>query len=310
MHVVNQWSGDSWTLYQADNCEVLPSLPDNSISLTLYSPPYLSLYSYSNSPRDISNSKRDEDFWTHYRIVIQQTLRLLKPGRIACVDVMNLPAMLGRHGHIGLIDFRGKLIAENKASGFIYHSEFCSFRDPLLEAVRTKSKGLMHLQLTKDSTQCRAGLPQYLLCFRKPGKNDDPVAHPDGLECFIRHYPPTTGNLAHERWRRVASPIWMDIDFTRTLNTQAARDERDVRHICPMAMDIIERALQLYSKPGDVVLDPFNGIGSTGYCALKMGRRYVGVELKDSYAAEAARNLAAACETRQTSLFDQPAEVG
>jgi DNA modification methylase len=296
-------NGQGWTVYHGDSCEVLQDFPVESIGFSLHSPPYLGLYQYSATPRDISNCRTDEEFWEHYRFVIKELFRLTKPGRIACVDLMNVPAMMVRDGYIGLKDFRGDVIREYIAAGFIWHSEHCVFKDPLIESTRTKALGLMHQQLMKDSSMCRAGIPQYLEAFRKPGKNAEPIKHDEPLKWYGQDEP-TTGNLSHERWRRYASPIYMDIDFTNTLNAAAARDDDDERHIAPMSMDLINRAIELWSNPGDVVLDPFNGIGSTGYCALKAKRRYIGIELKKSYYQQAVKNLqSVVAQERQQDLF-------
>lgn len=304
MDVIDQDVGDRWAAYNGDCVEVLKGLRDESIGMSIYSPPYLSLYTYSASPRDIGNCRTDDEFWQHYGLVIDETMRLLRPGRIVAVDCMNVPAMKERDGYIGLKDFRGDIIREHTQRGFIFHSEHCMFKDPLIEATRTKALGLMHKQLLKDSSMCRAGIPQYLLAFRKPGANTEPVAHETGLEWYGED-PPTHGNISHERWRRYAAPVWMDIDFTRTLNARAAREDEDERHIAPMALDITDRALQLWSNPDDVVLSPFMGIGSEGYCALQQKRRFVGIELKRSYYEQAVRNLRSAAQDDQISLFDQ-----
>jgi hypothetical protein len=262
------------------------------------------LFQYSASPRDLGNSRNDATFWEHYRYIIAETYRLLKPGRIVTVDCMNVPAMKERDGYIGLKDFRGDIIREHVARGFIFHSEHCAWKDPLIEATRTKAVGLLHKQLCCDSAMSRAGIPQYLLSFRKPGTNPEPIAHPSGLDYFIGEDPPTHGNLSHERWRRYASPVWDDIDFGNTLNHKAAREDDDERHIAPMSLDLIERGIQLWSNPGDVVLSPFAGVGSEGYVALKRGRRFLGVELKASYYLQAIANLTDASEEKQRSLFD------
>jgi DNA modification methylase len=288
---INQSSGESWTLYNADCVEVLDAMPENSIDHSTFSPPYINLYCYSNSPRDLGNCSSDSEFYTHFGYVIDNLFRVIKPGRIVAVDCMNVPAMKERDGYIGLKDFRGDLIREFQARGFIFHSEHCMWKDPLIEATRTKALGLMHKQLCKDSTMSRAGIPQYLLAFRKPGVNKFPVEHANGLEWFVGEDPPRTGNLSHERWRRYASPVWMDINFQNTLNVQGARESADERHVCPLALDVIERALSLWTNPGDVVLSPFAGIGSEGHVALQMGRKFVGIELKESYYRQAARNL-------------------
>lgn len=351
MNIMDQAQGENWTLANGDCIEVLNSLPENSIHLSIFSPPYASLYVYSNSDRDLGNSVNDEQFYEHFAHVVAGLHRVTKPGRIVCVDVMNIPAMKERDGYIGLKDFRGDVIREfqgNEAAemdrairhvrrraieanangdanrceklnrvafsieqelranpghkGFIFHSEHCAWKDPLIEATRTKALGLMHKQLCKDSTRSRAGIPQYLLAFRKDGENQEPVAHIDGLTEFAGENPPTHGNLSHERWRRYASPVWMDINFSNTLNARAARDHEDERHVCPMALDLIERAITLWSNPGDVVFDPFSGVGSTGYQAIKMGRKFVGSELKESYFAQACKNIESA-KANQHALF-------
>lgn len=302
MNILNQAHGDNWTLANGDCIEVLNSLPENSIHLSIFSPPYASLYTYSNSDRDLGNSVNDDQFYEHFAHVVAGLHRVTKPGRIVCVDVMNIPAMKERDGYIGLKDFRGDVIRAFQTAGFIFHSEHCAWKDPLIEATRTKALGLMHKQLCKDSTRSRAGIPQYLLAFRKDGENIEPVAHIDGLTEFCGENPPIHGNLSHERWRRYASPVWMDINFSNTLNARAARDNEDERHVCPMALDLIERAIQLWSNPGDVVFDPFSGVGSTGYQAIKMGRRFVGSELKQSYFAQACKNLESA-RANQGGLF-------
>lgn len=304
--VLNQASGDNWTLFNGDCVDVVNSLPENSLHLSIFSPPYASLYTYSNSDRDMGNSSSDEQFYRHFDFLIAGLHRATKPGRIVCVDVMNIPAMKERDGFIGLKDFRGDVIRAFQKAGFIFHSEHCAWKDPLIEATRTKALGLMHKQLCKDSTRSRAGIPQYLIAFRKDGENPEPVAHIDGLTEFAGENPPTNGTLSHERWRRYASPVWMDINFSNTLNAKAARENEDERHVCPMALDLIERAIQLWSNPGDVVFDPFSGIGSTGYQSIRMGRKFVGSELKKSYFEQAAKNIGSA-KANQGALFEMVA---
>jgi len=302
MNILNQAQGENWTLVNGDCIEVMNSLPENSIHLSIFSPPYASLYTYSNSDRDLGNSVNDDQFYEHFAYVVDGLHRVTKPGRIVCVDVMNIPAMKERDGYIGLKDFRGNVIQAFQKAGFIFHSEHCVWKDPLIEATRTKAIGLMHKQLCKDSTLSRAGIPQYLLAFRKNGENTEPVAHINGLTEFCGENPPIHGTLSHERWRRYASPIWMDINFSNTLNAKAARDNEDERHVCPMALDMIERAIQLWSNPGDVIFDPFSGIGSTGYQAIKMGRKFIGSELKPSYFEQACKNIKSARDN-QSDLF-------
>lgn len=304
MNIVNQAQGENWSLVHGDCIDVMNSLPENSIHLSIFSPPYASLYTYSSSDRDLGNSASDSQFYDHFAYVVAGLHRVTKPGRIVCVDVMNIPAMKERDGYIGLKDFRGDVIRAFQKEGFIFHSEHCAWKDPLIEATRTKALGLMHKQLCKDSTRSRAGIPQYLLAFRKDGVNADPVAHIDGMTEFYGENPPTSGTLSHERWRRYASPVWMDINFSNTLNARAARDNDDERHVCPMALDLIARALQLWSNHGDVVFDPFSGIGSTGYQAINMGRKFIGAELKDSYFVHACKNIGSA-KANQGGLFDE-----
>ena len=304
--VLNQASGDNWCLWNADCVEVVNSLPENSLHLSIFSPPYASLYTCSNSDRDMGNSSSDEQFYEHFDYLIAGLHKATMLGRLVCVDVMNIPAMKERDGFIGLKDFRGDVIRAFQKAGFIFHSEHCAWKDPLIEATRTKALGLMHKQLCKDSTRSRSGIPQYLLAFRKDGENPEPVAHQSGLEYFVGENPPVNGTLSHERWRRYASPVWMDINFSNTLNAKAAREAEDERHVCPMALDLIERAIHLWSNPGDVIFDPYSGIGSTGYMAIKTGRKFVGSELKTAYFNQAVKNICMARESHG-SLFDMEA---
>lgn len=287
-------SGRDWTVTNGDCVEVIGAMPDESVHLTVTSPPYLSLFVYSDHVADMGNCRTDAEFYEGFGFLIEQLLRVTKPGRQVVIDCMNVPAMKERDGYVGIKDFRGEVIRRFIAAGFIFHSEHCCWKDPLVEATRSKAIGLMHKQLVKDSAMCRAGFAQYLLAFRKPGANPEPVAHEHGLDAFYGERPPTSGNLSHERWRRYASPVWDDIDFSDTLNYRAGRDSADERHICPMALDLVRRALHLWSNPGDLVLDPFTGVGTTGHVALQEGRRFVGSELKSSYFKQAVANLRAA----------------
>jgi DNA modification methylase len=299
MQVIQQKHAELYSIYNADCVEVCAGLPSNSIDFTIFSPPFSSLYTYSNSERDMGNSKDDEEFFMHFGYLVDHLFRLTKPGRIVAFHCMNIPAMKERDGYIGIKDFRGDLIRCFQKRGFIFHSEHCIWKDPLIEATRTKALGLMHKQLCKDSTICRSGLPDYLIAMRKPGENAEPVAHENGLDYFMGDNPPTTGNLSHERWRRYASPVWMDIRQTYTLNAAAAREEDDERHIAPLQIDVIERGIQLWSNPGNVVLSPFMGIGSEGYVAVKDDRRFIGVELKEAYFTVAENNMKQAEEERK-----------
>ena len=294
--VIEQHQGRDFTAYNADCVDVVSELPDNSIGFSVFSPPFASLYTYSDSDRDMGNCRNYEEFFAQFGFLVRELYRVTQPGRIVAFHCMNIPAMKERDGYIGLKDFRGDLIRCFQREGFIFHSEHCIWKDPLVEATRTKAIGLMHKQLCKDSTMSRAGIPDYLVAMRKPGENTTPVSHPDGLTDFYGENPPVKGVLSHERWRRYASPVWMDINQSRTLQYASARENDDEKHICPLQLPVIERGVELWSNPEDIVLDPFDGIGSTGYQAVKMGRRHVGVELKGSYYQIAAENLKTAEE--------------
>lgn len=306
--IVDQQFGKAWAAYLGDSCEVLPRIPPNSIHLSVFSPPFAALYTYSNSERDLGNCRSDAEFFEHFGFIVAELHRALMPGRIVAFHCMNIPAMKERDGYIGLKDFRGDLIRQFERAGFIFHSEHCIWKDPLIEATRTKALGLMHKQIQKDSSMCRAGIPDYLIAMRKPGVNAEAVSHPAGITEWCGLNPPreADGNLSHNRWRRYASPVWMDIDQGRTLQKESARDDRDERHIAPLQLDVIERACFLWSNPKDVVLSPFMGIGSEGYVALGMGRRFIGIELKRSYYEQAVRNLKRAEDdsASQMSLID------
>lgn len=285
----NEASGESWHLYNGDCCEVIRDIPDDSIGFSVFSPPFASLYVYSDIINDMGNCESDEEFFQHFGFMIEQLYRVIKPGRLCSVHCTNFPAMLSIDGYIGRKDFRGDIIRAFQSYGWIYHSEVCIWKDPVTEMQRTKALGLLHKQVVKDSSMSRQGIPDYVCTFRKPGKNPDPIAgefdHFAG-EAFER-----TGNLSIDIWQRYASPVWMDIDQSNTLNARAARHESDTRHICPLQLDVIHRCLQLWSKEGDVVLSPFAGIGSEGYESIKLDRKFIGIELKESYFEEAAKNL-------------------
>lgn len=307
IEVIEQQAGENWTAYLGDSVELLRGIPESSIHMSIFSPPFASLYTYSNSERDLGNARTDEEFYAHFDFIIPELFRILMPGRHVVFHCMNIPAMKEKDGYIGLKDFRGKLIAAFERHGFIFHSEHCIWKDPLIEATRTKALGLMHKQLCKDSAMCRAGIPDFMIAVRKPGENPEPVAHQNGLEWFAGEDPPIHGTLSHERWRRYASPVWLDIRQTNTLNVQAARAKEDERHICPLSLDDIERALHLWSNPGDVIFSPFMGIGSEGYVSLKMDRRFIGIELKDSYFEQAVKNLrnVESSAKSQSNLFSE-----
>jgi len=280
--------GDDWTLVNGDCVEELGRVADNAVDLSVYSPPFISLYTYTASERDIGNCASTAEFFQHYAFVMRELLRVTKLGRVTCAHVAQVPAMLGRDGYIGMKDFRGKTIEAYEAEGWIYHGEVCIDKDPQAQAIRTKSKSLLFVQLRKDSSWMRPALADYILVFRKPGENVVPI-QPD---------------ITNEEWIQWARPIWYGIRESDTLQVAPARDEEDERHICPLQLGTIERCVRLWSNPGELVLSPFAGIGSEGYEAVRLGRRYLGMELKPSYFRVAARNLRTASQLkRQETLF-------
>ncbi len=278
MNCIGQTIGDGFALYRGDACEVLKGLPDESIDYSVFSPPFSSLYTYSNSPRDMGNCRNDEEFFEHFGYLIEQILRVVKAGRDVSFHCMLLPASKVREGYIGLKDFRGDLIRAFQHHGFIYHSEVCIWKDPVTAMQRTKALGLLHKTVRGNSSMARQGIPDYLVTMRKPGESAVRITH-DGAD-----YPV-------DKWQKIASPIWMDIDPSDTLQRESAREHDDERHIAPLQLEVIRRAVELWTNPGDVVLSPFAGIGSEGYVSLQMNRRFVGVELKESYYRMAAENL-------------------
>ena len=318
MKVINQVITDDYSIYHADTVEVAKSLPDNSIHFSVFSPPFESLYTYSNSDRDMGNSKTSEQFWDHYKFLIAEQYRAMMPGRVIAIHCMNLPTSKANDGYIGIRDFRGEIIREYQKAGFIYHSEVCIWKDPVIAMQRTKALGLLHKQLMKDSAMSRQGIPDYLVMMRKPGENQEPVT--GALDHFVGEDIPANfksvtydddrnawvmGNdeaTPIDIWQRYASPIWTDINQTETLQYQTARDSDDERHICPLQLQVIERAIQLWSNPGDVVWSPFMGIASEGYVSVQQGRKFIGAELKASYFELAKRNMAMA-KTIQEDLF-------
>lgn len=267
--------GDGWTLKLGDSCERLKEIEDDSIDLSVFSPPFQSLYTYSATERDLGNSGSKEEFWEHFGFIIDELLRVTKPGRNIAVHVSQLPTTLTTHGVIGLADFRGDTIRAFMAHGLVYHGEVCIDKDPQAQAIRTHSKGLLFVQLRKDASWLRPALADYILVFKKPGDNEIPV-QPD---------------ISNDEWIEWARPIWYGIRETHTLNVAAARSEKDERHICPLQLGTIERVVRLWSNPGDLVLSPFAGIGSEGFESVRLGRRFVGIELKPEYYSVAVKNL-------------------
>ncbi|OCZ54330.1 DNA methyltransferase [Dehalobacter sp. TeCB1] len=313
VNTIDQTIEPDFALYNGDCVEVTKGLPDNSIHYSIFSPPFASLYTYSNSDRDMGNCRSDEEFFDHFRFLIRELYRVIMPGRLVSFHCMEIPAMKSRDGYIGIKDFPAQIRQAFEEEGFIYHSRTTIWKDPLTEATRTHALGLLHKQIEKDSSMCRQGLPDYLLTMRKPGDNPEPIAHSCGFDRFFGEDEPEAPKkprpepdkeaaekkeayvgepvYSHQVWRRYASPVWMDIRQSNTLQYRSAREEKDERHICPLQLDVIARGIELWSNPGDIVFSPFAGIGSEGYQAIKMGRRFVGVELKESYYQIAVNNL-------------------
>jgi len=284
MNIINQHHGQRFSLYHADCVEVAKSLPDESVGYSVFSPPFSNLFTYSNSDRDMGNSKTDEEFFTHFSFLIKDLYRIMKKGRLVSIHCMNIPAMKERDGYIGVKDFRGDIIRAFQREGFIYHSEVLIWKNPLLEATRTKALGLLHKQLCKDSSMSRQGLPDYIVTMRKEGDNQDFIKHDEGFSQYFGSGDFKDGSvLSHEIWRRYASPVWWDIRQNYTLNTELAKEHSSERHICPLQHDTINRCLALWSNPEDIVFTPFLGIGSEVFNAVKMGRIGIGAELKESY---------------------------
>ena len=268
----------SFDIKNMDCVEGVAALPKASIDMAIYSPPFADLFVYSNDVRDMGNCQSMDEFLTHYQFLLQGMIRAMKPGRIVCVHCSDLPTVKFRDGFIGLRDFPGDLIRAHQETGFIYHSRVTIWKDPVTEMQRTKALGLLYKQLQKDSTKSRNGLSDYVLVFRTPGENQAPVAQDPG------EFPVT-------QWQEWASPVWMDINQTNTLNVRVARGDKDERHLCPLQLDLIERCILLWSNPGETVLSPFTGVGSEGFVALQHNRNFVGFELKPSYYETARRNL-------------------
>jgi len=285
------YNGDDWAIYITDSVEWMSVAPESSIDLAIYSPPFGDLFIYSDSERDMGNSSANGEFVKHYRFFCEALLRAIKPGRIVAVHCSDLPSRKTRDGFIGLQDFSGDLIRAHQSAGFIYHGRTTVWKDPVVEMQRTKALGLLYKQLRKDSSMSRPGMPDYVLLFRKPGDN----------EFAITHQP---SDFPVEIWQQWASPVWMNIKQGDVLNARVPKADKDEKHICPLQLGLIERLVVLYSSHDEVVFDPFSGIGSTGYVAIKQRRKYVGCELKPEYAALSAGFLAEA-EASRVDLFSR-----
>jgi len=279
MNCIDQVVTDRYTAIHGDCVEALSGLPDACIGYSIFSPPFASLYTYSNSPRDMGNVRDDAEFFAHFDFLIAQLRRVMKPGRNVSFHCMDMPSSKERDGVIGLKDFPGNLLRAFERHGFIFHSRVTIWKDPVTAMQRTKALGLLHKSVRENSAMCRQGIADYLITVRSPGECERVTHGPE--------YPV-------ELWQKVASPVWMDINPSDTLQYMSAREHDDERHIAPLQLEVIRRGVMLWTNPDDIVLSPFMGIGSEGYVSLEMGRRFVGVELKASYYRQAVANLAAA----------------
>ena len=290
INVISQVVTDRYALYNGDSCEVLKGIPDNSIHYSIFSPPFASLYTYSNSERDLGNCRTTSEFYEQFMFIVSELYRVIMPGRLISFHCMDLPLSKERDGIIGIRDFRGELIKVFENAGFVLHSQVCIWKDPVTAMQRTKAIGLLHKQIKKDSCMSRQGIPDYLVTMRKPGENPEPVTH-------------TNETFPVAVWQRYASPVWMDINPSDTLQASSAREEKDERHICPLQLGVIRRALNLWTNRNDIVLTPFLGIGSEAVVSIEMGRRAIGCELKTSYYNQAVANCAGVTEFDQISLL-------
>lgn len=289
--VINQYVDDRIALYNGDTCETIKDLKDNSVDFSIFSPPFASLYVYSNSERDLGNCKSHAEFYEHFDFIVKELFRITKAGRLCSFHCMNLPTSKQNDGFIGITDFRGDLIRLFQKNGWIYHSEVCIWKDPVVAMQRTKALGLLHKQIKKDSSMCRQGIPDYLVTMRKPGENLERISH-------------TAEEFPVKVWQQYASPVWDDINPSDTLQRLSAREEKDEKHICPLQLQVISRALDLWTNPNDIVYSPFMGIGSEGYEAVRKGRRFIGCELKESYYKQAEMNIKTAKTLKvQQGLF-------
>ena len=310
-HVLGQQQTDRYAIYNGDSVELIKSIPDRSVGLSVFSPPFSSLYTYSASDRDMGNCTGDDEFATHFDFLVKDLFRVMQSGRIVAIHCMNLPTSKVNDGYIGIKDFRGDLIRLFQSHGFIHHSEVVIWKDPVIQMQRTKALGLLHKQVVKDSAMSRQGIPDTLVMMRKPGLNDEPISGEFELDDFAGECKPSPcGDATRDSiniWQRYASPVWMDINPSNTLQYLAGRHKDDNRHICPLQLDVIQRAIDLWSNPDDIVFTPFMGIGSEVYQALKMGRRAVGFELKPSYYDLAKRNIGEVADqlnNSETPLLD------
>lgn len=275
METVGQYKSENCDIRLGDCVKLIQDIPDESIGFSIFSPPFAELYTYSDKLEDMGNSKDYKEFFIAFKYLVKELYRVMWSGRNVAVHCMDLPIQKGKEGYIGLRDFSGMILEAFTEAGFIYHSRVTIWKNPVTEMQRTKALGLLHKQVKKDAAMCRVGIPDYLMVFRKDGEHEHPV------QC----------DISVDIWQKYASPVWMDINYSNTLNCKSGREQSDERHICALQLDTINRAIHLWSNPGDTVLTPFMGIGSEVYEAIKIGRKGIGFELKDSYFAEAVKNI-------------------
>ena len=285
---LNDTHGESYALYHGDCVDVTRQLPDETIGFTIYSPPFSNLFVYSDSEADMGNSANDDEFFKHYGYLIRELFRVTLPGRLSAVHCSDLPMTKWKDGMIAIKDLSGAIIRAHEEAGWMLHSRITIWKSPVVEMTRTKALGLLHKQLKKDSGRSRAGMPDYLLVFRKPGDNPKPIEHTDD-------------DFPVSQWQEWASPVWMTVDQTNVLNAAVAREQQDEKHLCPLQLDVIHRALIMWSAPGDTVLSPFMGIGSEGVESVRLGRKFIGIELKGAYYKQAVAHVDA--KDRQEVLF-------
>ena len=311
MNCIKQVVTDQYAIYNGDCVEVIAGLPDNSVDYSIFSPPFSSLYTYSNSPRDMGNARNDGEFFEQFQFLIKQLARVMKPGRNVSFHCMQLPTSKERDGYIGLKDFRGDLIRAFQAEGFIYASEVTIWKDPVTAMQRTKALGLLHKTVRGNGSFSRQGIPDFLVTMRAQGDiaddnrvrhyRDDAEVDLEAAKAGVDRSEIECNHLPVQEWQQLASPVWMDINPSDTLQYKSAREHDDERHICPLQLEVIRRGIKLWTNPGDVVLTPFLGIGSEVYTAVEMGRRGIGAELKESYFSQAAKNIASL--SQQSDMF-------
>lgn len=295
---------DRYALYNGDCVEVARGLPDNSVGFSIFSPPFANLYIYSDDLRDMGNCKDSEEFFEQMDYLAPELYRILQPGRLIAVHCKQLAKYKGKDGASGWADFRGEIIRHYEKHGFQYHSEVVIWTDPVLEMQKTKTQRLLYCQLQRDASLTGIGMPEYLCIFRKWG-GDESLHEP------VRHYKQGGSSIDDSQvidlplWQKYASPVWFDIRRTDVLNSKIARGDRDEKHICPLQLEVIRRAIRLWSNPGDVVFSPFGGIGSEPYIALEQRRKAIAVELKPEYFAQMVNNCEEITDDRQISLFDE-----